>query len=242
LPANVALLTLVDQLFMLFAMDKAAAACIAESTGWLSRQPEEFRAEVIRRSHLRRFEAGEILYHAGDPPGGVYGLVEGVLTVTLPAGQIVTVKRPGFWVGETAAMRRQNRVITLSVVARSDILYLPLAEFERMIGDPAHCRLFATMSIEHLDEALSIIGYLMANDPTVRVAGRLLTLAEAQAIPEGSAMRLTQSDLAQMCGVSRQTVNKVLTGLSVRNVIAAKYGMLTILDARHLRFLAGEVA
>ncbi len=71
---------------------------------------------------------------------------------------------------------------------------LPLAEFERMIADPAHCRLFATMSIEHLDEALSIIGYLMANDPTVRVAGRLLTLAEAQAIPEGSAMRLTQSD------------------------------------------------
>ena len=150
-------------------------------------------------------------------------MVEGVLTVTLPAGQIVTVKRPGFWVGETAAMRRQNRVITLSVVGRSDILYLPLAEFERMIADPAHCRLFATMSIEHLDEALSIIGYLMANDPTVRVAGRLLTLAEAQAIPEGSAMRLTQSDLAQMCGVSRQTVNKVLTGLSVRNVIAAKY-------------------
>ncbi len=46
---------------MLFAMDKAAAACIAESTGWLSRQPAEFRAEVIRRSHLRRFEAGEIL-------------------------------------------------------------------------------------------------------------------------------------------------------------------------------------
>ena len=173
---------------MLSGMDKAAAACIAESTGWLSRQPEEFRAEVIRRSHLRRFEAGEILYHAGDP------------------------------------------------------LYLPLAEFERMIADPAHCRLFATMSIEHLDEALSIIGYLMANDPTVRVAGRLLTLAEAQAIPEGSAMRLTQSDLAQMCGVSRQTVNKVLTGLSVRNVIAAKYGMLTILDARHLQFLAGEVA
>ena len=60
MPANVALLTLVDQLFMLSGMDKAAAACIAESTGWLSRQPEEFRAEVIRRSHLRRFEAGEI--------------------------------------------------------------------------------------------------------------------------------------------------------------------------------------
>jgi CRP/FNR family transcriptional regulator, cyclic AMP receptor protein len=227
---------------MLFAMDKPAAARIAETIGWLSRQPEGFRAEVIRRSHLRRFEAGEFLYHAGDPPGGVYGLAEGVLTITLPDGQIVTVKRPGFWVGETAAMRRQNRIVTLGVAVRSYVLYLPLAEFERMIADPAHCRLFATISIEHLDEALSIIGYLMANDPTVRVAGRLLMLAQAQAVPEGSAMRLTQSDLAQMCGVSRQTVNKVLTGLGARNVVAAKYGMLTIVNARHLRLLAGEIA
>jgi CRP/FNR family cyclic AMP-dependent transcriptional regulator len=98
------------------------------------------------------------------------------------------------------------------------------------------------MTSEHLDEALSIIGYLMANDPTVRVAGRLLTLAQAQAVPEGSPMRLTQSDLAQMCGVSRQTANKVLNDLSIRNVIAAKYGMLTILDTRRLRLLAGEIA
>jgi CRP/FNR family transcriptional regulator, cyclic AMP receptor protein len=223
-------------------MDKLAAVRVVESTGWLSRQPEGFRAEVIRRSHLRRIEAGEFLYHTGDPPGGVYGLAEGVLTVTLPVGQIVTVKRPGFWVGETAAMRRQNRVVTLGAAVRSYVLYLPLAAFERMIADPVHCRLFATMSIEHLDEALSIIGYLMENDPTVRVAGRLLTLAQAQAVPEGSAMRLTQSDLAQMCGVSRQTVNKVLTDLGIRNVIAAKYGMLTILDARRLRLLAGEIA
>jgi CRP/FNR family cyclic AMP-dependent transcriptional regulator len=223
-------------------MDKLAAVHVVESTGWLSRQPEGFRAEVIRRSHLRRFEAGEFLYHAGDPPGGVYGLADGALTVTLAVGQIVTVKRPGFWIGETAAMRQQNRVVTLGAAVRSHVLFLPLTAFERMITDPVHCRLFAAMTSEHLDEALSIIGYLMENDPTVRVAGRLLTLAQAQAVPEGSAMRLTQSDLAQMCGVSRQTANKVLTDLGMRNVIAAKYGMLTILDARRLRLLAGEIA
>ncbi len=54
-----------------------------------------------------------------------------------------------------------------------------------MIADPAHCRLFATMSIEQNSRrsAIKIIGYLDGERSRPSgVAGRLLTLAEAQAI------------------------------------------------------------
>lgn len=222
-------------------MDKAAAARIVGVTGWLSRQPEAFRAEVTRRSHLRRFEAGEALYHAGDPPGGVFGLAEGALTITLPSGQVASVKRAGFWIGETSAMRRENRLVTVAASIRSHALYLPLAEFERMVADAVYCRLFATMSMEHLDEALAIIGHLMVADTTARVAGRILTLAEVQGVPDGEAMQVTQGDLAQMCGVSRQTVNRVLATLAERRVVTARYGAITILNRARLRLLTGEL-
>ncbi len=222
-------------------MDKAGCARIVATTGWLSQQPEAFRTEVIRHSHLRRYEAGETLYAVDDPPGGMFGLADGVLTIALRNGRVVTVKRPGYWIGETAAMRRQHRAVTLSAATRVHTLYLPLAEFERMIADAESCRRFAGLSLQHLDEALEIIACLMAPDAVARVAGRLLALAEAQSIAEGTAMRLTQRDLADMCGVSRQTVNRVLIDLAERQVVATRYGTVTILDARNLWMLAGEV-
>ncbi|MBS0642928.1 MAG: Crp/Fnr family transcriptional regulator [Acetobacteraceae bacterium] len=222
-------------------MDKAVCARIVSATGWLSQQPEAFRTEIVRRSHLRRFEAGETLYLAGDPPGGVFGLADGVLTIALRNGRVATVKRPGYWIGETAAMRRQRRTVTLAAATRAHTLYLPLSEFERMIADAETCRRFASLSLQHLDEALEIIACLMAPDAVGRVAGRLLALTDAQSIGEGTAMRLTQRDLADMCGISRQTANRVLIDLGERQVLATRYGTVTILDARTLRILAGEV-
>lgn len=200
-----------------------------------------FRAEVIRRSHLRSFDAGEMLYCVGDAPGGVFGLAEGVLTIVLRNGRVATVKRPGYWIGETAAMRRQHRTVTLCAATRAHVLYLPLAEFERLIADAENCRRFAGLSLQHLDEALEIIACLMVPDVVARIAARLLALAETQAVAEGTPVRLTQSDLAEMCGVSRQTVNRVLIDLSERQLVTTRYGTVAIVDARNLQILAGEM-
>ncbi len=220
-------------------MDRQAAEKIVTRTGWLSRQPADFQREVLGRSILRRHPAGRILYGVDDDGSGVFGLVEGALEVQLPNGQLATVGSPGYWIGEAAAFRRAPRRAAL--VAKSEVwfFYLPLAEFETLITDPDHCRRFAHLTIEHLEDALRVIASLMPNDVVARVSGRLLCLSIAQT-GAGGEMTVTQSDLASMCGLSRQSVNKALRRLIEEGAVSAGYGKVTVMDPVKLRHLATE--
>jgi CRP/FNR family transcriptional regulator, cyclic AMP receptor protein len=220
-------------------MDRQAAEKIMTRTGWLSRQPADFQREVLGRSLLRRHPAGRILYDVDDDGSGVFGLVEGVLEVQLPNGQLATVGSPGYWIGEAAAFRRAPRRAAL--VAKSEVwfYYLPLAEFETLIANPDHCRRFAHLTIEHLEDALRVIASLLPNDVVARVSGRLLSLSIAQT-GAGGELTVTQSDLASMCGLSRQSVNKALRRLIEQGAVSARYGKVTVVDPAKLRDLATQ--
>lgn len=218
-------------------MDRKEAGEIVRNLGWLSRQPEAFRDALLRRCHLERFAKGETLYRAGEAPGGLYGLVQGVLDVELPNGMLGTVRAPGYWVGETAAFRRAPRLASIIAKSEVHVLRLPLAEFERLIANAEYCRCFALLAIEHLDEALELSLALMMRDPLGRVCVRLHALARRQ--PGGvSAFALTQARLGEMCGLTRQTVNAVLKRLAAEGVVAVDYGRLAIRDAARLEALA----
>jgi CRP-like cAMP-binding protein len=116
--------------------------------------------------------------------------------------------------------------------------YLPLAEFETVTANPDHCRRFAHLTIEHLEDALRVIASLMPNDVVARVSGRLLCLSIAQT-GAGNEMTVTQSDLASMCGLSRQSVNKAVRRLIDEGAVSARYGKVTVVDPVKLRRLAG---
>jgi CRP-like cAMP-binding protein len=218
-------------------MDRQAAEKIMTRMGWLSRQPEDFQREVLGRSILRRHPAGRILYGVDDEGSGVFGLVAGALEVQLPNGQLATVGSPGYWIGEAAAFRRAPRRAAL--VAKSEVwfFYLPLAEFEAVTANPDHCRRFAHLTIEHLEDALRVIASLMPNDVVARVAGRLLCLSIAQT-GAGAEMTVTQSDLASMCGLSRQSVNKALRRLIEEGAVSARYGKVMVIKLERLHGLA----
>ena len=219
-------------------MNRNDAARAILTSGWLSRRPKEFQLEILRRSRLRRFEAGQTIYFAGDPPTGVFGLVDGALEVRLPGRQVASVKSAGYWVGEAGAFRMTHRIGTIMAAARSHLFHLPQAEFNRMIENAEYCRHFAILTTEHLDEAAAIIEQLMVGDPQARVATRLLTLAYHQGDTEKASLRVTQNELASMCALARQTINKVVKRFVRLGIVQNRYGRLTILDMDGLSSVA----
>jgi len=216
---------------------KNDAEQIVRSYGWLSRQPEPFRADVLKHCTLRHFDAGKTLYDYGDDATGVYGLVEGAIELSLENGHIGTIRTAGYWIGETAAFRGTPRIISLEAIVPSYALYLPLTEFERLVQNAEYCRYFAILLAEHIEEAISIIVDLMASDPLARVSSRLVTLGRAQS--SGSrTLPVTQAELASMCGLARPTVNKVIKVLTKSGVLESHYGRLTIVDPVKLEKVA----
>jgi CRP/FNR family cyclic AMP-dependent transcriptional regulator len=218
-------------------MNREAAEAVMAKMGWLSRQPEDFRTEVLRRSLFRSHDAGKVLFDIGDEAGGVFGLVDGVLEMQLPNGHLGTIATPGLWFGEGSALRKDKRVLAVVAKSRAALFYLPLHEFDQLIANAAYCRSFMLLTYEHVEDAIRIVASLTTNDVLARLSARLLSLSVADE-KGGRELVLTQSDLASMCSLSRQSVSAACRRLVDEGAIALRYGKVLVVNSDKLRHLA----
>ena len=149
--------------------------------GWLSLTPQSFQRDVLDRCFLVRFEAGEFIYVVGDPPGGMFGLVSGGVSVSIAPGErgpyFAHFARPGTWMGEAAAITGQSRRVGLSATRDTELLHLPLQEIREIVEkNPEAWRLFALITIGHLDMAIGASDDLMIRDHVKRCVAVLLRL------------------------------------------------------------------
>jgi CRP-like cAMP-binding protein len=208
------------------------AMAVARETGWLSRQSPGFQQDLLSRTVLRHFGRNEVICSVGDPYAGVHVLVSGMLKVEMLAPvedyRIVTVKQSVFWFGQGASMVRGPYLATTTATTPAATLFLPHAEFERLVEDAAWCRAFAAMSVEHFEEASQVIGQLLVSDVESKVAARLALLAERSGPKRPAAVAVSQADLAEMCGLSRPTVQQILAGLEARGLLRCGYRRIEI--------------
>jgi CRP-like cAMP-binding protein len=220
-------------------VDKNEALQVMSRHGWLSRRPMLFREEIVRRSRLKSYTAGESLYNAGDGHAGMFGLIRGQMLIRVPpADTIISVASPGQWAGDATCFMREARWVSLTAGSALHVLHLSQADFDDMIRDAENCRHFAINTAESLAEAITVVANLTQPDSEVRVAQRLLTFMGVHAEARVRALAVSQADLATMCGLSRQTLSKVLAGLVARGIIALHYRRIEIIDPAALQNLA----
>lgn len=221
------------------ALDKAAAIALVSEAGWLSRQTSEFRALFLERVSLRKFRAGAAIYQAGAPPAGMFGLVEGHWSLQVPPSDVmISSQGPGRWVGDAAALRRRPTMISIRAVTDCWVLHLRQADFDQLMRDPECCRTVAALTAEGLGEAVTVVSNLIQPNGELRVAQRLLTFVGLYGDDRRVFTDMAQADLATMCGLSRQTLNKVLKSFQDAGIISTAYRRLEILDLEALRSIA----
>lgn len=213
-------------------MTRDQAMAVARASGWLSHQPPAFQHELLSRTVLRTHGRNEVICSVGDPYAGVHVLVQGLLKVEMLAPvedyRIVTVKQSVFWFGQGASMVRGPYLATTTATTPAATLFLPHAEFEKLVENAAWCRAFAAMSVEHFEEASQVIGQLLVSDVENKVAARLALLAERSGPKRPAAVAVSQADLAEMCGLSRPTVHQILARLEARGLVRCGYRRIEI--------------
>ena len=55
-----------------------------DQVGWLAVEPEAFKDWIAEVGRWCSFLTGQVIYHAGDPSHGLYGLASGGLEVAFP--------------------------------------------------------------------------------------------------------------------------------------------------------------
>jgi len=144
---------------------------------------------------------------------------------------ILKILGPGAFFGEMSMIDMQPRSASVRTIEASSFLVLTHAAFERCIEQvPRIANLVMRVLAERVREADRKIGTLALMDVYGRVASTLLELAVYN---DGKLMvgeKLSQQDLANMVGASREMVNRILKDLTDRGFISIEAKEITIVN------------
>ena len=204
--------------------------------------------DVARRLRRRRFKRHETIFHQGDPGDALHIVSSGAVKIVLPSLEgeeaIIATLRSGDFFGELALLDGAPRSATAVALEASETWTLPRAAFLMLLDQDKALRESLLAGLAH--ELRRITGHveeLHFLDLAGRLASRLARLAR-EAEPDANEVRLdwpyTQSDLASMIGGTRQSVNKLLSGLVERGLVIIEKDTLAIPDVEALELEAAR--
>lgn len=196
------------------------------------------------RLQSRRLARGEVIFQRGDDGTDLYLIQKGEVTIRLSSseGKEVTLAllRRGDSFGELALLDNEPR--STDAVAREEtwLLSLRQEDFQRFLEERPQVvpDLLANLSrmVRRVTQTVHDASFL---DARARLARVLLDLAQAQGQPgaEGVAIpsRLTQVELASLCGLTRESTNRWLRFYVREGLLSYEGGVITLLDTQHLR-------
>jgi CRP/FNR family cyclic AMP-dependent transcriptional regulator len=144
---------------------------------------------------------------------------------------ILKILGPGDFFGEMSMIDKQPRSASVTTNEASMFLMLTHAAFERCVEQaPRIANMVMRVLAQRVREADRKIGTLALMDVYGRVAS---TLLELSVYSNGKLMvgeKLSQQDLANMVGASREMVNRILKDLSERGFISIESKSITIIN------------
>jgi CRP/FNR family transcriptional regulator len=201
-------------------------------------------ADVLR-PHVRTFSLhrGDHLFAEGDIGDQVYFVIEGKvkLTRSAPDGRenLISVHGPGDMFGELAMFDPTYRTASATAVTDARLAMLAHDDLrESLETRPAVAMHLLKALAQRLRRITEINANLVFTDVPGRVAKALLELAGKFGVQNEDGLQvnhdLTQEELAQLVGASRETVNKALADFAARGWIQLSAKSVLLLDPDRL--------
>ena len=202
-------------------------------------------ARALRRQMTDvKLSRGERLFSEGEEGDSLYVVLDGKMKLTraAPDGRenLLSVLGPSDMFGELSLFDPRPRTSTASAVTdatlaslREDALLPWLTEHPQ-----ASTHMLRALA-QRLRRANDVIADLVFTDVPGRVAKNLLDLADRFGTQEPDGLHvhhdLTQEELAQLVGASRETVNKALADFAARGWLQISARSVLIMDQERLR-------
>ena len=191
----------------------------------------------------RRFRRGEVIFHQGDVGDSLQVVVSGSVKIVLPSEEgeeaIIASLQAGDFFGELALLDGAPRSTTAQAIEPTETVSLSRDRFLALLTEDPHITRALLRSVaSELRRLTGHVGELHFLDLAGRLAMRLARLARDAHPDTNGPVELnwpfTQSDLAAMIGGTRQSVNKLLSGLVDEGLLAIEHETLVIGDISQL--------
>ena len=186
---------------------------------------------------------GSILFKEGDDGEHLYVIIDGKLKLGTSSGDgrenLLSILGPGEMFGELSLFDPGPRTSTATAVTDTKLLSL---SHEKVIPwlkqNPEVSLQLLTRLSQRLRRTNEAVGDLVFSDVPGRVAKALIDLGDrfGKTTPEGLLVNhdLTQEELAQLVGASRETVNKALADFAGRGWLKLDGRSVLITDVERL--------
>ncbi len=201
--------------------------------------PEEHATEMAKNLVSRRYAAGTAIFHLGDPGGLLYLIGKGKVKIshTTNEGQevVLAILGPGDFFGEMALIDDAPRSATAVALEASETWTLHREEFIHYLTDNPEFALHVLKTLaQHIRRLNAQLADIFFLDLPGRLARTLLNLADQYGVytTEGTiiSLSLTQTDLAEMTGATRVSINKALGRFRRAGWIRVTGKQVTVID------------
>src|SRR5687767_3368240 len=190
----------------------------------------------------KNYRRGEIVFSAGDAGDALFGVVSGRIRISTGNADgreiFLNIMEPGDTFGEIALLDGGTRTATATAMDASELVSLrrdPL--FGLLEKEPKTTLELLRLCGERLRWTSGLLEDAALLDAPARLAKRLLSLSELHGEDGdgGRSVRISQEELANFLGVSRQAVNEQLQEWKAKGWLALGRGTVTVRDAAALR-------
>jgi CRP/FNR family transcriptional regulator, cyclic AMP receptor protein len=205
---------------------------------------DEAAAALQNAMKEKRLPRADVLFHEGDSGDCLYIILEGKVKLgrTSADGRenLLAILGPGQMFGELSVFDPGPRSGTATAVSDSVVAYLSQTDLlPWLVGRPQLAQALLHQLASRLRRANDVVADLVFSDVPGRVAKALLDLANrfGEAAPDGVNVNheLTQEELAQLVGASRETVNKALADFASRGWLRLEPRAVIIMDLERLQ-------
>ena len=203
--------------------------------------------QLVSYARTRRVAAGTTLFSKGDPGTELFAVSAGTVKISVPAPDgreaMFNLLHPGEIFGEIALLDGRPRTADAMAMTDCELTVIERRDFLAFVhGEPNVALQLIALLCERLRIASEHYEEVVFLDLPTRLARILLQLAEqTEAGAAEPKLKITQREISQMLGSTRESVNKQLRAWSKRGVIALERGGIVVYRLATLAAIAGGV-
>lgn len=212
-----------------------------ETSAWArALSPDEFD-RVVAETAVRTCPAGGLACHKGERVEHWIGVVDGLVKMANVSAEGKSTSYTGIgtggWFGEGSILKDEPRRYDIVALRESLIAYMPRATFLRLLDSNLAFNRFLIVQLnERLGQFIALVEHGRLHGPEARLARSLAGLFNPVLYPGvGPSLPVSQEELGQLVGLSRQRVNQALKRLEAEGLVRVDYGSVTILDLGRLK-------
>jgi CRP/FNR family cyclic AMP-dependent transcriptional regulator len=200
--------------------------------------------QLCRYAKHTTLKRGAAIFSKGDPGNSLVAVISGTVKISVSSAggrsAILNLIGAGETFGEIAVLDGQDRTADATANTDCELFVIDRREFLPFVrSHPALAMKFIELLCTRIRWTSDQVEQVILQNLPGRLASALIRLTEKHKLtPQGRSIAITQQEISEMVGMSRESINKQLRAWAARSWVRLEHGAIVVLNAEMLRQLA----